>query len=708
MPIHVRNISHSNIFGHFQNNTYSYESLYHNNSLYSTMMLSDSHLLAGNGTAPRAQAAELKRSRPAVIMSPPPPRPPTSTSTSTSRHSNVLSSAPLFDAVVSAFFEQLRHSVADFSESQHWRMVGGWQAQGIPDEVIYDTLQTLFPFHGAPLTLYEEIYLPALSGKGLTPIRQTKPPLATTDIAIQQRQRKKSTQQRLRKTPQLPSIATTPRMPIMYPKPPPAPGMLHQLLNPQQSWDPSTNNNNSASIVINVGDYVNVRASSSQWRGGNGYVACKETIVNGNDIDFVFTVAYVDAFLSGGQSLSATESKITRDRLTVLPPSRYFALGNPKQGQGIVTAAPIQQPPEIQPPKIPINLLAVQKLAPAPFTEGRYKRKGSTVTTQSSKEDDDVNDNHEHTNMAVVYGSPSRLSGHENLAEYLQKNHSLHRAKGWRQDDFADVDLGAASVKRELLLQDVMWMEEYLNEKGRRKGPKQAKGDSFNSNSFVRNNKNKSSNNDDDNDDNGRSEKIHPLTMRYLAYSWGIGKNTPKELLKRANVHSVGAAAPRRVGSSTNNAEVWKQKSVIECRKTALKHYSAKHLYIRHRITERRRLSTNHELEKYNMNDKDDEDSDNDDDNDDASASGSFLTFQYRKDTKEEWDALDRAAREPWEQKAKWHDEMQPSVQQILVGQINNHPYRTYNDLAIDIGDWCGASTIQRWLTAKRAASKVE
>jgi hypothetical protein len=627
-------------------------------------------------------------------MSPPSPRrPSTSTSGASSASLRTVPSPPLFDAVVSAFFEQLRHSVADFSESQHWRMIGSWQAQGIPDEVIYDTLQNLFPLHGAPLTLYEELYLPSLSGKGFTPIRQTKPLLASTYIQAQQSQRKRLTQQRLRKTTQLPPLASeTTCTPRMYPKPLPAPGTLHQLLNPQQSLDASTNNNKAA-VEINVGDYVNVRAAFAQGvhsRGGNGYVAWKEAVVNDNGIDFVFTVAYVNAFLSGEQSLSITESKITRDRLTVLPPSPYLALGNNLK-QGIVTVAPTQQPPEIQPPKIPINRLTIQKLAPAPCTEGRHKRKVSTVTTQSSEDDND-----EQTNKAVVYGSPTRLSGHENLAEYLEKSHSLHRAKGWRQDDFADVDLRVATVKRELLLQDVIWLEEHLNERGRRKGPKQAKGDSFNSNSFVRNSKSKSSNTDEDNDDNGRSEKIHPLTMRYLAYSWGIGKNTPKELLKRANVHHVKVAVPG-VGANSNAKipEVWRQRSVIECRKTALKYYSAKNLYIRHRITERRRLSTHHELEKYKEHE--DEDDDNDDD---ASSSGSFMLFQYRNDTKKEWDALDKAAQEPWEQKAKWHDEMQPSVQQILVGQITNHPHRTYNDLAIDIGDWCGASTIQRWLTS--------
>jgi hypothetical protein len=623
---------------------------------------------------------------------PPPPRPPTSASSS----SRTVPSSPLFDAVVSAFFEQLRLSVADFSESQHWRMVGGWQAQGIPDDVIYETLQELFPFHGSPLTLYEELYVPALSGKGLTPI-MAKPPLASTLLQTQQRQRQ-SSQSPFTRTAVRTGTAPATAPPMMFPKPPPAPGTLHQLLQKRSPPPPpmyTSNNSNTinrkVADVINVGDYVNVRAAFSQGfhsRGGNGYVACKEREVNG--VDFVFTVAYVQGFLSGGGSVSATESKIMRDRLTVLPP--YLALGPPKQGLDATASAEL---------KIPMHRLASQPLKPAPFSVDRLKRqrKGSIVATESSEDDDDNNDNEDTTNTAV-YSPPERLSGYDNLAEYLQKNHTLGRCKGWRQDDFADLDLALASVKRDLLLRDVMWMEHYLNQKGRRKGPKQAKDGSFCSNSFVRNKNRDSSehNNDDDNNDNTRSEKIHPLTMRYLAYSWGVGKNTPKELLKRVNGNSRGGTAPG--GSGTNNPEAWKQRSVIECRKTALKHYSAKHLYIRHRITERRRHTLHHELEKYKNED--------DDDNDDASSSGSFLTYQYRKDTKEEWDALDRAAREPWEQKAKWHDEMQPSVQQILVGQINNHPYRTYNDLAMDIGDWCGASTIQRWLTAKRASSKVE
>jgi hypothetical protein len=302
-------------------------------------------------------------------------------------------------------------------------------------------------------------------------------------------------------------------------------------------------------------------------------------------------------------------------------------------------------------------------------------------------------------NETPLCSPPERLSGHENLAEYLQNEHSLGRPKGWRQDDFGDLDLAIASIKRELLLQDVIWMEQYLNKKGRRKGPKQCKvGTTINSNSFVRNknNNNNSSTNNDDMDDSNRSEKIHPLTMRYLAYSWGVGKNTPKELLKRVNFCPGGAAA--LVGSSTT-LEPWKQRSVIECRKTALKHYSAKHLYTRHRIIEGRRLNMHNEHEKYNEDD--------DNDNDDASSNGSCVTYQHRKNAKEAWDALDEAAREPWKQSSKWHDEMQPTIQKILVDQINNHPYRTYDQLAADIRNWCGASTIQRWLTARRAALKV-
>jgi hypothetical protein len=287
-----------------------------------------------------------------------------------------------------------------------------------------------------------------------------------------------------------------------------------------------------------------------------------------------------------------------------------------------------------------------------------------------------------------VISPPARLGGHENLAEYLKSNHSLHRAKGWRQDDFADFDLTVASVKREVLLRDVMWMENYMNQEGRRKGPKQVRG-SNSSNSFVRK-KDKDNNTTTtikDNDDNNRSEKIHPLTMRYLAYSWGVGKNTPKELLKRVN--NAGWAGAPGESSRTNNREAWKQRSVIECRKTALKHYSAKHLYIRHRITERRRLNTHHE---------------HDDDNDDDASSESFLTYQFRENAKEAWDTLDEAAQRPWEQKAKLHDEMQPTIQQTLLSQIKNHPYRTYDLLAMDIGGWCGASTIHRWLMAKQAS----
>jgi hypothetical protein len=71
---------------------------------------------------------------------------------------------------------------------------------------------------------------------------------------------------------------------------------------------------------------------------------------------------------------------------------------------------------------------------------------------------------------------------------------------------------------------------------------------------------------------------------------------------------------------------------------------------------------------------------------------------EFRKMAKLEWTELSDGDRELWVALAREHDEIQPYIRELLVDAINDDPNKSLERLSADIGYWCSASTIHRWL----------
>jgi hypothetical protein len=81
-------------------------------------------------------------------------------------------------------------------------------------------------------------------------------------------------------------------------------------------------------------------------------------------------------------------------------------------------------------------------------------------------------------------------------------------------------------------------------------------------------------------DNFGKSKKkCNSCTISYLAKEWGVSRNFPLNNMNKANDHVVTAQ-----GERTQNPT---QQRVIDSFKAAQIHYSAKHLFIAHRVEER-------------------------------------------------------------------------------------------------------------------------
>jgi hypothetical protein len=72
--------------------------------------------------------------------------------------------------------------------------------------------------------------------------------------------------------------------------------------------------------------------------------------------------------------------------------------------------------------------------------------------------------------------------------------------------------------------------------------------------------------------------------------------------------------------------------------------------------------------------------------------------LDFRKKAKLEWTKLSDDERENWVAMAREHDEIQPYIRDLLVHAIIDDPNKSFERLSADIGYWCCASTIHRWL----------
>ena len=159
--------------------------------------------------------------------------------------------------------------------------------------------------------------------------------------------------------------------------------------------------------------------------------------------------------------------------------------------------------------------------------------------------------------------------------------------------------------------------------------------------------------------------------MKYLQYAWGVGVNYASNLVSQCadgescQEQSMSVPVPKQVS-----------KSVIENRAAAKSYYTAKQLFIENEL--RKRWKDEEELAF---------------DNKDAKNS------KWRNSALAAWNDLSKNDKEVWEKCARDHDAEQPYINDHIIEAIHTNPTKSFECIAEDIGNWCSASAIHRWLS---------
>ena len=222
---------------------------------------------------------------------------------------------PLLDFVLSAYFQQLEVSTEAFDRNQTRSLIASWQRHGRTNDEIYDELEVMFPYHGHPLSWYEfaESIQPESHDIAVAATKKADAELKQAVSAATREYDKKRKCVELEKVEREKAMNisdTTTKVPTC--------GVLGQL---------------DASLVIKLGDFVNVSADLSALKmshGGKGFVTRKET----KDSVSTFTVKYLE---TEAGSRNRTESGIPVSRLTVTPLAIFGDGPKLRPGNQVVT-----------------------------------------------------------------------------------------------------------------------------------------------------------------------------------------------------------------------------------------------------------------------------------------------------------------------------------------------------------------------------------
>lgn len=162
-------------------------------------------------------------------------------------------------------------------------------------------------------------------------------------------------------------------------------------------------------------------------------------------------------------------------------------------------------------------------------------------------------------------------------------------------------------------------------------------------------------------------------TTKYLAYSWNVPRDTPREAYNRdVSGHSRYERQLEKVYGCTN-PDNRRLKNVIVCRESAAAIYTPYKLFVDDCLRRFREDNPNHSrIDLSNL----------------------------RKDCTFAWNKLPPSRRIEWEQESKAHDVRQPLIKDILIQKLQECPTRTFKELAEDINHWCSANTIHQWLSS--------
>jgi hypothetical protein len=167
------------------------------------------------------------------------------------------------------------------------------------------------------------------------------------------------------------------------------------------------------------------------------------------------------------------------------------------------------------------------------------------------------------------------------------------------------------------------------------------------------------------------------VTIKYLAHVWGVNKNFPTNLLRKQHAPSK----PKTISPGSM--------SVIDSFAAAKIRYSTKSLFIANRIRERSEQEKVYAYEKQRKAER---------------------QHLFREEAKAEWVIAERHTPEViayWESMSRRQIARQPLMRDTILELLRANPSKSFANLAEDIGHWCSAGTIHKWIQTRRNRQQV-
>lgn len=163
-----------------------------------------------------------------------------------------------------------------------------------------------------------------------------------------------------------------------------------------------------------------------------------------------------------------------------------------------------------------------------------------------------------------------------------------------------------------------------------------------------------------------RTTQFTPVSMKYLAKAWGVGVNYPGKLLKQQSTKSEYTISPPNL-------------PVVESKVAATVRYSPRNMFIADRIRQRKEEEEVYAFDNSKENRK----------------------YVFREQAKAEWALLPLPDRQYWESRSRSQIERQPFIADNIIEAMRANPAKSYAQISADIGHWCCAATIQKWISSK-------
>jgi hypothetical protein len=167
-----------------------------------------------------------------------------------------------------------------------------------------------------------------------------------------------------------------------------------------------------------------------------------------------------------------------------------------------------------------------------------------------------------------------------------------------------------------------------------------------------------------------RSRVHNPLSKSYLAFAWGVGKNYGADLVNGRARPLPGVKAARKPNSVNL--------CVIDSQEAATLRYTAEFLFVQDYVRQKSKANNQYAYEDTRAMEK-----------------------SWREEAKARWSRMSEVKKRVWYKEQRDHDERQPLVRDQIIESLQANGAKSYRAVAEDIGYWCCASTIQKWLSSQ-------